>query len=300
MHVRFLPKQHERKLQELRTNVLKDTPTIVTKTRFAKTPKEATLVPVKMATVTWTLTPKLEQSVHKLTSASIPQWTTATVRRKFVCDYPPPKKWECIERTPAPTPFPTLSPKEFNCRSNGFTSVALCIACSFLKLRSARDCESTSRVGLDSTPLAGTIPPQIGLLTKLTYLSLTNTQLKGTIPTELGNSVPWSFVSRRERLDRTHSDRSLQTWAPFFILDSREQTAWQDPFQRSLQTWTPFSYLYLKNNGLTGPIPTVIQDFCEALQARLGYCFFWWDEKKEICVRHPYISCYQRILLYFK
>jgi hypothetical protein len=152
MHVRFLPKQHERKLQRMRTNVLKDTPTIVTKTRFAKTPEGSYTCTCKDGysdldpdAKAGTICAQINECIH-------PSMNNCNSETQVCLDYPPPKKWECIERTPAPTPFPTLSPKEFNCRSNGFTSVALCIACSFLKLRSARDCESTSRVGLDSTP----------------------------------------------------------------------------------------------------------------------------------------------------
>jgi hypothetical protein len=81
-----------------------DTPTIVTRTPFAKTRKEATPAPVRMAIVIWTLTTKLEQSVRKSTSVSIPLWMIAMNETQVCVDLPPPSKWQCVERTPAPTP----------------------------------------------------------------------------------------------------------------------------------------------------------------------------------------------------
>jgi hypothetical protein len=78
----------------------------------------------------------------------------------------------------SPTPLPTISQQERDCRSAGFKSVGLCIACTFLKLKS-EDCESTTSVSLDFEGLTGRIPSELGLLTKLTYLYLYDNKLTG-------------------------------------------------------------------------------------------------------------------------
>ena len=119
------------------------------------------------------------------------------MKRKFVWDRPPPKKWECVERTPAPTPSPTpppsFSPQELECRSKGFTSVGLCIACTFLQI-AASQCEFQDDVDISCLTLPGTIPSEIGLLTQVTRLYLFYNEFTGTIPSELGNMINLKYL----------------------------------------------------------------------------------------------------------
>jgi len=47
--------------------------------------------------------------------------------------------------------------------------------------------EDTDSLNLSYNELTGSIPPEIGYLTNLTYLYLNNNQLTGEIPSEIGN-----------------------------------------------------------------------------------------------------------------
>ena len=47
--------------------------------------------------------------------------------------------------------------------------------------------EDTDRLDLGYNQLTGSIPPEIGNLTNLTYLNLRSNQLTGSIPPEIGN-----------------------------------------------------------------------------------------------------------------
>jgi hypothetical protein len=99
-----------------------------------------------------------------------PALNNCNIETQVCLDRPPPKKWECVDPSPAPTPFPTLSQQELqelDCRSAGFKTVGLCIACTFLKFTS-EDCESKTSADLGIKSLNGRIPSEIGLLTKLT------------------------------------------------------------------------------------------------------------------------------------
>ena len=49
------------------------------------------------------------------------------------------------------------------------------------------DIATTDTLSLHYQELTGSIPPEIGCLTNLTYLRLDNNQLTGSIPVEIGN-----------------------------------------------------------------------------------------------------------------
>ena len=173
-----------------------------------------------------------------------------------VClDRPPPKKWDCVPRTPAPTPLPTpaptpaptLSPQERQCQIDGFKSVGLCIACSFLQF-TAQDCESQKSAFLSNKGLTGRIPSEIGLLTQLMYMDLGTNQLTGKIPTEIGNLINLEVL----------------------YVDTNKLTG---TIPTELANLSKLYYLYLQNNpSLTPPpSPGVIDNFC---QVASRYCFF--------------------------
>ncbi len=54
--------------------------------------------------------------------------------------------------------------------------------------------EDTDSLDLGSNQLTGEIPPEIGNLTNLTYLSLSGNQLTGSIPPEIGNMTSLSYL----------------------------------------------------------------------------------------------------------
>jgi hypothetical protein len=66
------------------------------------------------------------------------------------------------------------------------------IACAFIAQASLIECR-LQRTVLETKGL--TIPSEIGLLTKLTYLSLENAELTGTIPTTIGELTELEYLS---------------------------------------------------------------------------------------------------------
>ena len=87
--------------------------------------------------------------------------------------------------------------QERDCQSEGFRTVGLCIACTFLKF-TAQDCESRAGANLVQCDLTGSIPSEIGLLTNLVSLIVAYTGLTGSIPSELGklsNIVTLALIS---------------------------------------------------------------------------------------------------------
>ena len=120
-----------------------------------------------------------------------------------VClDRPPPPKWECVERTPAPTPSPTRSQRDYECRSAGFKTVGLCIACTFVKLKSA-DCESETDLSLIFNSLIRSIPSELGKLSSVQQLDFDHNRLTGSIPSQikdLSNDRFFHLLSSNEHL----------------------------------------------------------------------------------------------------
>ena len=57
--------------------------------------------------------------------------------------------------------------------------------------------EDTDTLVLEDNQLTGSIPPEIGNLTNLTYLNLSNNQLSGSIPSEIGNLTNLTDLSLR-------------------------------------------------------------------------------------------------------
>ena len=185
-----------------------------------------------------------------------PSLNNCNTETQVCIDLPPPKKWKCVERTPAPTPSPTpspttpsptlsptLSPQEVLCLSRGFQNVGLCIACVFLGFP-ASNCESRTIGDLFSTAssgFVGRIPSQIGLLTNLSRLSLTGISslagFSGTIPTELGKLIALTTL--------VITVNSLTGTIP-----------------TELGNLSRLSYLSLTDNFLTGGPPSQVNNRC--------------------------------------
>ena len=84
--------------------------------------------------------------------------------------------------------------------------------------------------------LTGSIPPEIGNLTNLTYLYLHENQLTGSIPTEIGNLTNLSFLYL--------NDNQLSGLIPESICDLGIN-------------WYP---IFFSNNQLCPPYPSCIDD----------------------------------------
>ena len=187
---------------------------------------------------------------------------------KACLDHPPSKKLECVQHAPAPTPFPTApsptqSQEELNCRSKGFRTVELCIACTFLKF-SAQVCEYQTDVDLSLNKLTGSIPSQIGLLTKLTALTLDdNLDLKGPIPTELGllTKLTYIHISHNQLSGPIPTELGLLTELKVMNLSYNKLTASIPTELGNLSK--NLATLILNNNELVGPIPTELTNLAK-------------------------------------
>ncbi|MFD1614809.1 T9SS type A sorting domain-containing protein [Gelatiniphilus marinus] len=98
--------------------------------------------------------------------------------------------------------------------------------------------DSSNRVtnlNLGNNNLTGSIPPEIGDLTELTYLGFFTNQLTGNIPPEIGNLIKL-----------THMDLSPNTFS--------------GPIPPEIGNLVNLETLWLNQNGLTGTIPTSFQN----------------------------------------
>lgn len=107
---------------------------------------------------------------------------------------------------------------------------------------------------LGGNQLSGTIPPEIGNLTKLTHLSLSANQLTGSIPSEIGNLETLTIfrVHINELSGNIPSELSNLTNLADLDLDFNQLTGNIPPELGNLINLTD---LDLGNNQLTGSIP---------------------------------------------
>ena len=185
-----------------------------------------------------------------------PSMNNCNTETQVCLDRPPPKKWECVDRTPAPTPSPTLSPQDLDCQMKGFQSVGLCIACTFLKFTSS-DCQFQTQGALPSTGFVGRIPSQIGLLTNLNSLYIVNAECSGTIPTEIGKLINLSslILGNSKLTGKIPTEIGNLIKLSILVLGNSKLTG---PIPTELGNLSSLNMLFLNNNGLTGPIPTVL------------------------------------------
>jgi Leucine-rich repeat (LRR) protein len=125
---------------------------------------------------------------------------------------------------------PTMSPPPTTSALSSTLEAEL-IACVFIAQASLSDCR-LQRTVLETKGL--TIPSEIGLLTKLTYLSLENAELTGTIPTTIGELTELEYLS-------FSSNSALMGAIPSSIGDLVRLT-----------------YLSFAKSGLTGSIPSSV------------------------------------------
>ena len=88
--------------------------------------------------------------------------------------------------------------------------------------------------------LSGSIPPEIGNLSNLTYLDLRNNQLTGSIPPEIGNLTNLTYLNLQLN--------QLTGEIPESICDLNIN-------------WSSSSYFSISNNQLCPPYPSCIEDY---------------------------------------
>ena len=102
--------------------------------------------------------------------------------------------------------------------------------------------------------LTGEIPPELGQLSQLQYLTLHNNQLSGEIPVELGQlSQLWSLALDHNQLTgEIPSQLGQLSQLRWLTLDHNELTGEIPP---ELGQLSQLRWLHLQHNELTGPIP---------------------------------------------
>lgn len=195
--------------------------------------------------------------------------------------------------TPSPTTFaPSTSPPS----SSPLTPEAK--ACNFLSLTSLSECRATvkfdSNAGVGDATTGYAIPSEIGLLTQLTYLSLSLSRLTGTIPAEissltqlqvlslndndLNGTIPWSF--------------SALTQLTLLSLEDNELTG---TIPASISSLTQLQSLLLYGNQFIGTVPpslcshvTDLEIDCSAMVCDPGCCY---DYSSNSCDPALQIAC---------
>lgn len=105
--------------------------------------------------------------------------------------------------------------------------------------------------------LSGSIPTEIGLLTKLRTLGLQMNSWSGTLPAELGNLVELTYLG----IDSDHFDEQALPdwlWNLTKLQEIRLRCNFTGALPEALGNLTDLQYLYIGGNQFTGSIPAVL------------------------------------------
>ena len=110
------------------------------------------------------------------------------------------------------------------------------------------------RLNLGSNNLSGSIPPELGKLSKLTYLRIPSNQLSGPIPSELGklSSLTYLSLSRNQLSGPIPSELGKLSSLTILAL-SRNQLL--EPIPSELGRLTNLEHLSFFGNQLSGEVP---------------------------------------------
>ena len=119
-------------------------------------------------------------------------------------------------------------------------------------------------LNLNNNELSGTIPTELRRLTKLTGLDLGNNRLTGTIPTQLGQLTELRYLNLHDnQLTGTIPTQLGQlTKLTALYLDSNELSG---EIPAELGSLTNLQRLRLQNNQLTGPLPLTLSALSQLL-----------------------------------
>jgi len=120
------------------------------------------------------------------------------------------------------------------------------------------DIETTTNLYFEYQGLTGSIPPEIGCLTNITFLNLHNNLLSGEIPPEIGNLTNLTYLA----------------------LTSNQLTGEIPPEIGCLMNLT---VLYLNSNQLTGEIPSEIGNLTNLTVLWLYYNQLSGEIPQEVC-----------------
>ena len=124
---------------------------------------------------------------------------------------------------------------------------------------------------LTDNNLNGTLPPEIGYLTELTYLGIYyNLDLTGPIPPELGNLKKLTHLDIGGNYNLTGSiPPELGNLTELTTLQIDNNDNMSGPIPPELGNLTELLKLHLFNNNLTGPIPPELGNLTELLKLHL-------------------------------
>jgi len=117
--------------------------------------------------------------------------------------------------------------------------------------------ENTTELNLYNNNLTGSIPSEIGNLTRLTYLYLSNNNLTGPIPSEIVNLTNLTYLdlSYNQHTDSIPPEISNLTNLTKLILENNQLTG---SIPSEIGNLTNLGRLYLNDNELYGQIPDSI------------------------------------------
>jgi len=132
------------------------------------------------------------------------------------------------------------------------------------------DIGTTTSINLEGFGLTGSIPPEIGCLTNLTYLGLEMNQLTGEIPSEIGNLTNLTSLKLYDNQLTGEIPLEIGNLTNLERLDlSINQLTGEIPSE--IGNLTNLTSLDLQNNLLTGEIPPEVCDLIESNNLNMGW-----------------------------
>ena len=122
------------------------------------------------------------------------------------------------------------------------------------------DIENTTDISLFNQEL-GSIPPEIGCLTNLTWLDLEFNQLTGEIPSEIGNLTSLIILYLSANLLTGEIPSEIGNLTSLTILDLHNNQLTTLPESICNHFPFPIQYFILNNNNICGDLPSCLTKF---------------------------------------
>jgi hypothetical protein len=108
-----------------------------------------------------------------------------------------------------------------------------------------------------SMNFAGTIPPDIGLLTSLTLLDFKSNRVTGSLPESIGYCSHLEVLDLSECLVAGTLPSSIGKLTAMFFFDVSDN-GFYGTIPPSTEQWLNVTYMYLRNNGFSGSLPDFV------------------------------------------